>query len=73
MNGLSRLRPMTGLIVLLVLPFPLSGCLAIAAGAAGVGAYAASDGRVSATSGASLDRTYAAVLAAAPDLGPTWA
>jgi hypothetical protein len=66
MNGLCTLRPMTGLLLLLALP--LGGCLAVAAGAAGYGAYTAIDGRVSSTSGASLDRTYAAALAAAQDM-----
>jgi hypothetical protein len=69
MNGLSTLRPMTGLLIVLALP--LGGCLAVAAGAAGYGAYAASDGRISGTSGASLDRTWAAALAASQAMGLT--
>jgi hypothetical protein len=71
MNGLSPRRLTTGLLLplLLLALAPLSGCLAVAAGAAGYGAYAASDGRVSGTSGASLDRTYAAALAALQDMG----
>jgi hypothetical protein len=82
MNGLTALRARpttgitsgitTGLLLFGLAPLvlaPLAGCVAVAAGAAGYGAYAASDGRVSGTSGASLDRTYAAALAALQDMG----
>jgi hypothetical protein len=72
MNGLSPSRPTTGpaLVALILLPLPLSGCIAVAAGAAaGYGAYTYQEGRVSGTTGASLDRTYAAALAALQDSG----
>ena len=54
--------------VLLASTATLSGCWAVAAGAAGVGTYAYTQGELNTTFESSLDRTWAATQAAVNDL-----